>query len=183
MQSCGLGCHFVQFVVRPQNPWAQRAISNMLGPQWTNWRLFGGFLFVASLSVIVLCCPVVDIFNVSGVVFDVSGVFFVVSVLSCFCWCFAMSWVQAQFGMAELFRTRLYWNVAYGDWLIRNNMFFIRQWVIHIVYGWTCFMFPKDFVFMVLALRTMPYIHTYIYFATTFSGYQMHMRQSLELPL
>ena len=33
MQSCGLGCHFVQFVFRPQNPWAQRAISNMLGPQ------------------------------------------------------------------------------------------------------------------------------------------------------
>lgn len=94
MQLCELGRHFVQFVVRPQNPWAQRAISNMLGPQWTNWPLFGGFCLFPPFLLVFCVAPLFDNFNASGVVLDALGVLFVVSVLSCFCRCFAMSRVQ-----------------------------------------------------------------------------------------
>ena len=180
MQLCELGRHFVQFVVRPQNPWAQRAISNMLGPQWTNWRLFGGFCLFPPFPLVFCVAPLFGNFNASGVVLDALGVLFVVSVLSCFYRCFAMSWVQTKFlfmfGIAEILRTQLYWNVSFFcDFFFENNFRLHRYFCFRPLNHSYC-VWLKDSAFVGRM--------TYICFAPfpIFLGFQIHLRQFSELP-
>lgn len=113
---------------KTHGPNVQSATCSDLNEQTDGCLVGFKFCLFPPFALVFCVAPLFDNFNASGVVLDALGVLFVVSVLSCFCRCFAMSWVQTEFlfmfGIAEILRTRLYWNVSFfcdNDFFFQNN--------------------------------------------------------------